>query len=85
MIFLIVNSVLIRKFVRSDKTKMSVPKTYFRNVDFSCWLGVPIVFILLPMSGFCPSTLSVVFPASVMGFILQNQVSDYLKLVYIKE
>jgi hypothetical protein len=54
---------------------MAIPKTYFRHVNPSNWLGVPLAFGLLPMAGFCPSTLECIFPAAVMTFILANQVN----------
>ena len=61
---------------------MGVPKTYFRHVNPSNWIGVPLAFGLLPMAGFCPSTLECIFPAAVMDFVLENQVITFFFLIY---
>ncbi len=54
---------------------MKIPPTYFRNVDASTWLGVPIVFGLLPLAGFYPSKLECILPTFAMAFVLANQVT----------
>lgn len=70
----------ISSSVRSEgakSSKMAIPKTYFRNVDASVWIGVPIVFGLLPLAGFNPSALDPYLPSIVMAFVLANQVLTF--------